>query len=307
MVFKFKAQTEQQTLPGVPPFKKRERKESRGDGRKAIVVLFIITVFASLLFYLQAELPQIWKKVTAPAIISSLPQGTSDTRTVIKQIKDLTQPLNGTYGVYVYRLEDGREYGVNEDQIFPAASLNKLPVMMAAYQQAEKGKIDLETRYTLKEGDKVEGAGLMQNKPAGSQYSYRQLIEYMAQNSDNTAFKIIRQIVGEDIVEQMTPRQVGEIFQKLYQGELINQEDKEELLQFLTKTSFEDRIPQGVPENIRVAHKIGTLTGVYSDAGIVYGKKPFVLVIMTKNAQEKQALEVLPKITQVVWDFENNH
>jgi beta-lactamase class A len=271
MVFKFKTQTEQQTLPGVSLIKKREKKESRGDGRKTIAVLFIITIFASLLFYLQAELPGIWEKITAPTIISSLPQGSASTNSVVKQIRDLIQPLSGTYGVYVYRLEDRREYGVNEDQIFPAASLNKLPVMVAAYQQSEKGKLNLETKYTLKEEDKIEGAGLLQNKPAGSQYSYRQLIEYMAQNSDNTAFKIMRQIVGETIVEQITPREVGEIFQKLYQGELINQEDKEELLQFLTKTNFEDRIPKGVPEEVRVAHKIGTLTGVYSDAGIVYG------------------------------------
>jgi len=317
MVFKFKSKTEQQTLPGVPPLKKREKKENRGEGRKTIAVLFIITVLASLLFYLQAELPKFWEKITAPAIISSLPQEQLATRSVLNQIKDLTQALSGTYGVYVYRLDDGEGYGVNEDKIFPAASLNKLPVMVTAYQMAEKDELDLATQYTLKEADKVEGAGLLQAKPAGTKYSYRQLIESMAQDSDNTAFKVINQVVGETVVEQMTPREVGEIFKKLYQGNLLNQENQEELLQFMTKTSFEDRIPKGVPEGVRVAHKIGTLTGVYADAGIVYGEKPFssegrkersdfILVIMTKEAQEKEALEVLPRITQVVWEFETS-
>ena len=63
--------------------------------------------------------------------------------------------------------------------------------------------------------------------------------------------------------------------------------------------------PQGLPADVKVAHKIGTLVGVYADAGIVFAPRPFVLVIMTKGARENEALEVLPKITQVIWEYEN--
>ncbi len=295
---------EQQHFPGVKPVKKREKKDRRGDGRKAVIALFVITVLASTLFYLQAEVPKIWERITAPRIISRLPEKYFDPDPVVEQIKALTQDLSGTYGVYVYRLEDGKDYGLNEKKVFPAASLNKLPVMIAAYQQAEQDKLDLETEYALKEADKVQGAGILYSKSAGTKYSYRQLIEYMAHYSDNTAFKVMRQLVGEILVEQMTPEEVGELFRKLYKGELINQEHCDELLRFLTKTNFEDRLPQGVPEGIRVAHKIGTLDGVYSDAGIIFAEEPFVLVIMTKDAREKEALEVVPQIAQAVWDFE---
>lgn len=313
----FKSKTEQQTLPGVKPIKKREKKEKRSDGRKAIVILFVVTVLASVLFYLQAEAPKIWERITSPRVISHPPQERFDSSSVVNQIKGVTQGLTGTYGVYVYRFEDGGEYGINENKTFPAASLNKLPVMIAAYQQAEADKLDLEKEYVLKEEDKVEGAGILYSKPAGEKYSYRQLLEYMGQYSDNTAFKVMRQVVGEIVVNQMTPEEVGELFKKVYEGGLINQENKEELLGFLTDTGFEDRMPQGVPEGVRVAHKIGTLAGVYTDAGIIYAEEPFssegrkersdfILVIMTKDAQEKEALEVLPQITQAVWDFETS-
>ena len=53
-----------------------------------------------------------------------------------------------------------------------------------------------------------------------------------------------------------------------------------------------------------MAHKIGTIAGTYSDAGIIFGEKPFVLVIMNKEVRESEALEVLPQITQAVWGFE---
>lgn len=298
--------SEQQALPGVKPPKKKERKFRRGDDRKAIVVLFVVTILASAFFYLRTEVPKFWERITAPRIITSLPEKQFDPSSVLNQIKDLTQDLSGTYGVYVYRLEDGLDYGLNQDEAFPAASLNKLPVMIAAYQQAEQGRLrlDLETEYTLQEKDKVQGAGILRTRPAGTKYTYRQLIEYMGQYSDNTAFRVLRQVTEETVVNQMAPKEIGELFRKLYQGELVNKEHRDELLQFLTKTSFEDRIPKGVPSDIRVAHKIGTEIGVFSDAGIIFAEKPFVLVIMTKNAREKEALEVLPKITQAVWEFE---
>lgn len=311
MIFK----AEQQHFPGVKPIKKRERKDMRGDGRKAIIVLFTITVLASALFYLQAEAPKIWERITAPRVISRLPGEHFDPSPVVTEIKNLTKDLSGTYGVYVYRLEDGFDYGFNEEKTFPAASLNKLPLMIATYQQAEKGKLDLETEYILQEADKVKGAGILQSKPVGSSYTYHQLIEYMGQYSDNTAFKVMRQVTGETVLDQTMPEGIGILFKKLYEGKLINQEHRDELFQFLTNTSFEDRIPQGVPEGIRVAHKIGTLTGVYSDAGIVFAEeafssegrrehRDFILVIMTKNAIEKEALEVIPQITQAVWSFQ---
>lgn len=300
MVFK----AEQQHFPGVKPIKKRERKERRGDDRKAIAILFVVTILASALFYLQAEAPKIWEKITAPRVISRLPEEHFDPSPVLNQIKDLTQSLSGNYGVYVYRFKDGRDYGLDERKVFPAASLNKLPVMIAAYQLTGQGKISLETEYILKEADKVQGAGILQSKPAGTKYTYRQLIEFMAQSSDNTAFKVMCRVTEETTLDQATPEEIGILLKKLYEGELINQEHRDELLRFLTNTDFEDRIPKGIPEGVQVAHKIGTLTGVYSDAGIIFAEEPFVLVIMSRDARESEALGVLPKITRVVWEFE---
>ena len=196
----------------------------------------------------------------------------------------------------------------------------KLPVMLTLYQEAEKGGLDLETKYLLKEVDKQSGAGILQGKKAGSVYTYRQLVELMGQYSDNTAFNVLTNILGAEKIQktidslgmtktlfekfETSPQNMGLFFQKLYQGELVNREHQEEILGFLTKTAFEDRIPAGVPEGIRVAHKIGTELGNYSDAGIIFSDKPFVLVMITKNARETEALATLPKITQKVWEFE---
>ena len=194
--------------------------------------------------------------------------------------------------------------------------------MICFYQEIEKGDLNPETKYTLKEADKVLGAGILQGKASGSTYTYKQLVEFMGQYSDNTAFKVIRQVLGEakiqETINQMgmtktslkefttTPADVGLLFQKLYQGKLINDEHRDEMLGFLTKTAFEDWLPKGLPGNIKVVHKIGKDLGTFSDGGVVFAEKPFVMVMMSKDAREVEANEVLPKISGLVWGWENS-
>ena len=43
----------------------------------------------------------------------------------------------------------------------PTASLIKLPVLVAAYQLAEQGKLDLRKQVVLNEEDKVPGSGIL--------------------------------------------------------------------------------------------------------------------------------------------------
>ena len=320
MIFK----AEQEAIPEVKPLLKRPRKKQPPKGgRWSIVIFFLLTLLAIASVYLKTNLPVFWQKITAPLIISNKQANLRfEATSVLDQIQSLTKDLRGKYGVYVYELDDKNQYGVYQNEKFPAASLMKLPVMLLFYQELEEGKIDPEAKYTLKENDKVLGAGILQGKSVGTVYTYRQLVEYLGQYSDNTAFKVMRQILGDEKIQQTiddlgmtktsledfetSPTDIGLFFQKLYQGKIITTENRLELLDFLTKTAYEDWLPAGVSKKIKVAHKIGRDTGTFSDAGIVFADKPYIIVIMSKEARETEANEVLPKISQAVFDFENS-
>ncbi|MGB9707065.1 MAG: serine hydrolase [Microgenomates group bacterium] len=324
-------QPEQQAIPQIKPLlKKPKRPRLTNSDRLVIVAVFLLTVITSGFFYFQTQIGEFFQKIrkaplkiTSPLVITGGREVKRfDPTPVLEEIKNLTKDLLGTYGVYVYRFEDGQEYGLHQKEIFPAASLMKLPVILTLYQEAEAGKISLETRYKLLEADKRGGAGILQSRPAGEVYTYRKLAELMGQYSDNTANNVLVKILGQQKIQQTidnlgmkktnftkyetTPEDIGIFFRKLYQGKIVNQVNQGEILKFLTKTGFEDRIPAGVPEGVRVAHKIGTEIGVFSDGGIVFGEDPFVLVILSKNARESEAKEVLPKITRAVWEWENS-
>jgi beta-lactamase class A len=273
--------------------KKKGRKVGFPNSRKMTLVLFAATVLASLFFYCQPEVKKIWQEATSPVIISTLPEK-FDAQPVLAEMKTLTQNLRGTYGFYVFQLEDRQEYGLHQKEIFPAASLIKLPVMLTLYQEGEKGNLDLS--------------------------QYQTWLEAMGKRSDNGSFNQAVRLLGEKKIQKTitdlgmiqtnfkenstTPQEIGLFFQKLYQGGLITQEHQKEFLDYLTETAFEERIPAGIPEGVRVAHKIGTEIGSFSDAGIVFARQPFILVIISKNAREAEANQVLPEIAKAVWVFE---
>ena len=215
--------TEQQEIPEVRPLiKQLAKKEKPGSGRRVIIGLFLTTVVVSLGFWLKAEIPAFWEKITSPLVISDIPlQKKFDPSSVLTEIENLTKDLRGNYGVYVYQLDGKNEYGIHQGEIFPAASLMKLPVMLTLYQEAQlrraagiasgdarqgsagQASVDfLETKYKLTEKDKINGAGILQGKPVGSIYTYRQLAEFMGQYSDNTANDVLIRILGADKIQQ---------------------------------------------------------------------------------------------------------
>jgi beta-lactamase class A len=58
--------------------------------------------------------------------------------------------------------------------------------------------------------------------------------------------------------------------------------------EILLAQQFNEKIPAGLPPGIRVAHKTGEITAHSHDAAIVYppGKKPYVLVVLTRGIQD---------------------
>jgi beta-lactamase class A len=63
------------------------------------------------------------------------------------------------------------------------------------------------------------------------------------------------------------------------------------MLETLAAQAFNDGIPAGLPADARVAHKTGSITGLYHDAALVSpaGRPPYVLVVLTEGLEETVA------------------
>lgn len=237
---------------------------------------------------------------------------------IIANFKGETKRFSGVYGFYLIDLESGFGFGVNEKEVFDGASLVKLPVMAALCLMEENGGLSFNEKYVLKNSDKVSGAGILSNKPVGFEISFGEILELMGKRSDNTAFVIAKTKVGKDAIEKvltkaqmkntdvetrdMTPYDAGMFFLNLWKGNLVDGKNKEKILDSLTNTDFENYLPKGLPEGVRIAHKFGTLTHIINDAGIVYAEKPYILIVMSKGIVEREATTFIPSFSKVVYE-----
>ena len=292
-----------------------------------LLLLFGFVLISILIAISYREIPKLKDKFYKPAVVVSKkfperepsPTPTPKFEKEKEAVSQMLLPLRGEYGIYFEDIESGGSFSINGKNKFQSASLNKLPVMLTLYREAGAGRMKLDTVYKLQVTDKRNGAGSLQYKPAGFEISFRQMAELMGKQSDNTAFNILSNLLGNEkiqaVIKQLgmsstsfadwesTPEDIGLFFRKLYKEKIVTGKDKEEILSFLTDTIWEDRIPAGLPKEIKVAHKIGTEIGVISDAGIIFSTKPYILVIMSQDVNEIEAKKVLPEISKKIYEL----
>jgi len=99
-------------------------------------------------------------------------------------------------GIYVKHLKTGETASVLPDEKFNSASVIKIPVLVMAYQMAEKSTLDLTARVTIAKGDKRGGSGVMRYHDVGLQPTLRDVMMQMIITSDNTATDIAIAKVG---------------------------------------------------------------------------------------------------------------
>ena len=102
---------------------------------------------------------------------------------------------------------------------------------------------------------------------------------------------------------QTTARGLMVLFEKLGKGEAVSKTADAEMIAIHKRQKFNDAIPAGLPPGTAVAHKTGTITRIHHDAGIVYGPRPYVLVILVRGIQEqKQSAALMASISKILWE-----
>ena len=82
-------------------------------------------------------------------------------------------------------------------------------------------------------------------------------------------------------------------------------EDCDQMISILKDQQFNEIIPAQLPEDVSVAHKTGSITGVHHDAGIVYlpDGKAYVLVLLSKKLEDfDKGTAQLAGISKTVYD-----
>lgn len=241
----------------------------------------------------------------------------------LEEVEKEMGTVGGTVTFYLVDLNVNSGIGINEQTVITAASVNKIPILATLYHQAGSGTIDLEKIITLQQQDIQDfGTGSIRYDKPGTVYSIKTLARLMMEKSDNTAAHILSTaildidtiqaymnelgLVQTDIADNKTSaKDISMVLIKMYRGEITTAALKDEMLGFMDKSDFDDRIPAGVDPDIAVFHKTGDEINKIHDAGIVdLPNRPyFIGVFTTDQTDEERAKEVIRNISRITFEY----
>lgn len=112
-----------------------------------------------------------------------------------------TTGVDAEFGVFLRHVESGAEAVLNPDELYPLASVVKVPILLEALAQVDEGRLDLHARVPLTPEVKVLPSGVLVTLEPGLQPTLHDLLTLMIIISDNTATDMVLQTVGLSAVE----------------------------------------------------------------------------------------------------------
>lgn len=248
---------------------------------------------------------------------------TYNTDLLKKNIQNLIAQKKGHYSVLFVDLKNPVSFGLNENTMLKAASINKVQIVAALYHLAGKGTVNLDQKITLQKKDIQDyGTGSLRYQKPGGVYSLKTLAKLTLQQSDNTAAFIISNRIGRPTIQSLmsdfglsqTNMENNKtslsdlllLYRKIYNHEITSPALSKELLGFMTNTDIEDRLPKNIPTTAAVSHKTGDGIGFVHDVGIItFGDNAYFLGIMTADVggTESEATKTITQISKSVYDF----
>lgn len=275
--------------------------------------------------------------LTSPLLDVELPEGYSINNEPIPfkyKIKAYVNFLkeNGVVkdvSVYYRDLANGPWFGINEKQEFDAASMMKVPVMIAWLKKAEKNPTVLQHVFRYDGNRDMTAYQFTKPKETlspGIGYTVEKLLYYMLTYSDNNAATILYENLSaaeinavldsmdvtnnpHDDSNFISVHGYSGFFRILYNASYLNREMSELALKLLTMEDFPKGIAAGVPPGIPVAAKFGEHAvnkngggKQLHEFGIIYHpKSPYILGVMTEGDNFDRQAEVIRTVSAMVF------
>ncbi|MGH2367671.1 MAG: serine hydrolase, partial [Chloroflexota bacterium] len=241
-----------------------------------------------------------------------------------------------TAAIVVRHLRTGASATYHERDLYPSASIAKLPILVETFRQLDAGTLRLDERVTITADAITGGAGVLQARE-GEQLPISELLRLAVGVSDNVAARLLLQRVGGIEAVNHTLAGLGLVQTRLYADDRPNTTTAAEtaallawlatrpaggahvsgagslpaaplantLPALLARPQAQAWLARGVPRGVPVAHKSGQLPSVRHDAGIVYAPRgPYVLVALTSHLADQDDAEVfLANLSRRVYEY----
>lgn len=251
-----------------------------------------------------------------------------------KRIEEIVARIPGRASIKL--LAPGGELNIAADERISAASLIKVPIMMAAYLKATRERLDLRQLISIPKEQRVGGMGVVTHLSADLALPLEDVITLMIIVSDNTATNLCIDAVGIDYTAQVlaefgcrqtilgrrlmdyearsrgldnwtSAADMVILLREIWEGTKLPVAGQEKMRSNLMAQQFNTKLPRRIPYGAGtiIAHKTGEITAVEHDAAIieVNGKRAYLAVLLHELTDTYAGQDAMADIGKLVWDY----
>ena len=237
--------------------------------------------------------------------------------------------------VFVWDYSTGKAVEINADEVFPSASIIKIPIafeLMRKIDDSSKTKepITLQDKRMYTDEFKTLGSGKLQYTQSDVNYSLNHLADIMISESDNSATNMILYEIGGvdgfnramrnlglkttsmgewlpdmDGTNKITAREISTILYNIDNPLYINPKYKNSLKEYLGNTKNIHLLKEKLPPNAMILHKTGNIGEMLGDSGIVYtssGKKYLVTILVKRPKNNLNARNLVQDASLIIYN-----
>lgn len=238
-------------------------------------------------------------------------------------VREIAAEFEGRLSVVAVDLTSGARYEFRPYDRYLPASTFKLPVTLCITQAIDRGELTWESlvTFTPEDNDTV-GQGGFATAPYGGQYTVRNLLDRSIISSNNVAVKMLARTLTWEGLAKCTEAMGGMVTRTedgstpvtalgeanwwltLWQMKQSKPALAANMLNPLWRVTYLGRIQAGTPRPDLVTHKFGTYPPYEHDGAIVWGDRPYILVVMTYGGDHRTVDSTIAAIAAAAWRAE---
>jgi beta-lactamase class A len=234
-------------------------------------------------------------------------------------------------GLFILDLSTGDYADLLGGKAFPAASVIKLPILIAFFQDVDAGKVSLSEKLVMRPELIASGSGYMQDLAPWSSYSAKYTVGKMIETSDNTATNmIIKRMGGPWVLNKrfrswglqdtairnwlpdlsgtntVSPQDLSIILTKLAKGNVLSASSQAQAIAILKTCHTRTLLYPGIGPGGQIAHKTGDIGFAIGDAGIVFlpnGKQYIAAVMLRRPYDDPRGRDYIQTISRITYSY----
>jgi len=256
------------------------------------------------------------------------------------KLAPLADRFPGRVGIYVSHLPTGATVEINADEVFPTASMIKVPIMVAVFDAIERGELEFAQKLVYTDSLLYEGEDILGAFADSSEIALGKVLMLTITTSDNTAALWSQHLAGtgtkiNEWLEQngfdstrvnsrtpgrrgnweiygwgqTTPREMAGLVVGIREGRVVSRAASESMYRFLTHIYWNGEALSQIPPWVQTASKQGAVSQSRSEVVLVNAPSgDYVFCVITKDQEDtswgkqNEGFVLLRNVSRILWN-----